>query len=87
MQDEPIKKDEILVKNKVFALNREIKVDFKDLFKALTKTIVDLKLGNFQKIPGSLIDALYSVNLDLNSPTIAWLLIFRSLNRAIYILV
>ena len=87
LQDEPIKKDGILVKNKVFALNREIKVDFKDLFKALTKALVDLRLGNFQKIPGNLIDALYSVNLDLNSPTVAWLLIFRSLNRAIYNLV
>ena len=87
LQDEPIRKDGVLVKKKVFALNREINVNFKDLFKALTKALVDLKTGNISKLPGDIIDALYSVSLDLNSPTIAWLLIFRSLNRAICSLV
>ena len=87
LQDEPIKRDGILVKKKVFALNRELNCNFKDLFKNLTKALVDFKLGNIPKIPGDLIDVLYSVSLDLNSPTIAWLLIFRALNRAIYSLV
>ena len=34
LQDEPIREDGVLVKKKVFALNSEIKVNFKDLFKA-----------------------------------------------------
>ena len=87
LQDEPIKKDGILIKKKVFALNRELKVNFKDFFKALTKAIIDLKTGKITRLPGHIIDGLYSVSLDLNSPTIAWQLIFRSLSKAIFSLV
>ena len=75
--------DGILVRKRISVLNNNIKVSFKDLFKSLGKALVDFQFGNWDRLGKDAIDALAALGLESDPGHIAWLLILRSLNRAI----
>ena len=79
--------DGILVRKRISVLNKKIKVSFKDLFKSLGKALVDFNFGNWDRLGKDGFDALAALGLESKADYIAWLLIFRSLNRAIHKLV
>ena len=78
---------EILVCKRVTLLNSKIQVSFKDLFKSLGKALIDYKSGNVSLFVKDIVDAVAAVNIESDVADIAWLLIFRSLSKAILNLV
>lgn len=66
--------------------NRALKVDFKDLFKSLSKATAAGLLGNPALAVAGALDALSAVKLEGDPPGLTWLLIRRSLTKATSIL-
>ncbi|MEM9275700.1 MAG: pentapeptide repeat-containing protein [Cyanobacteria bacterium P01_F01_bin.143] len=77
----------ILVRKTIFGLNKTIGVNFRDLFQAVGKAIADYSFGNWNWLAKDGVDALAAVGLQQDAGHLAWLLIYRSLNRAIHQLV
>ncbi len=77
----------ILVRKTIFGLNKAIGVNFRDLFKALGKAIADYNFGKWNLLAKDGVDALAALRLQQDAGHLAWLLIYRSLNRAIHQLV
>ena len=63
--------------------NRPLKANFKDLFKALGKGVIDGAIGKWEGVAGDLVEASVAVGLAAEPGQTAWLLIYRSLDRAI----
>jgi hypothetical protein len=68
----------------VSVLNRAIKFSFRDLFKSVTKAVISGATGKFGDALGGVSDALASVELPKDCGEVAWLLIQRSLLRALH---
>jgi len=73
----------LAIKKPVAVWNKPLKANFKDLFKALGKGVVNGVTGNWTGLAGDVLDAGVAVGLDNNPGQVAWLLIYRSLNRAL----
>ena len=73
----------ILIRKSIFDLNQGIKVDFKGLFKATGKAIVDAHVGSWDRFGKDLIDGIASLGKNQDLENRAWLLIYRGLARAI----
>ena len=54
----------ILVRKTVFGLNKTIGVNFRDLFKAVGKAIVDGSFGNWDRLAKNGVDALAAIGLQ-----------------------
>jgi uncharacterized protein YjbI with pentapeptide repeats len=75
------------IRKPVAIWNKGLKINFEDLFKALVKTVVDGVAGKWPDSAKDFADALVSIGLKDDPPQLAWLLIFRSLTRAMYDLI
>ncbi len=73
----------ILIKKSIFELNQGLKVNFKDLFKATGKAIVDAHAGSWDRFGKDVIDGIASLGTNQDLGNRAWLLIYRGLARAI----
>ncbi|PSB26199.1 pentapeptide repeat-containing protein [Stenomitos frigidus] len=71
------------VSKPISAWNRPLKANFKDLFKALGKGVINGAIGKWEGVAGDLVEASVAVGLAADPGQIAWLLIYRSLDRAI----
>ena len=67
--------------------NQPLKVNFKDLFKSLTKAIVQGVLINWSGVTENALNMLSAVGLSKDPGQLTWLLILRSLEQAIKSLV
>ncbi len=67
--------------------NKPLKVNFKDLFKALGKAAIDGGTGNRDGLMKDLVDAAASVGIKMEGTQVAWLLIYNALTQAIFTLV
>lgn len=63
-------------------LKKSIKVNFKDVSKALGKGLVDLSFGNWESLASNGVDALTALGLAANAGEMAWWLLYRSLLMA-----
>ena len=80
--------DRIVVRQqKISDLNNSIGVNFKDLFKAVGKGIADGAFGNWDRVAKDGVDALGALTGNKGIENTVWLLIYRSINRAIHNLV
>lgn len=75
------------VKKPVSVWNREVKVNFRDLFKALGKAVVSAKVAKFDLAINSLVDSVAAFELKKDAGQLAWLLIYRSISRAMFMLI
>ncbi|HEY0051671.1 MAG TPA: pentapeptide repeat-containing protein [Pyrinomonadaceae bacterium] len=75
------------VKKPVSVWNREVKVNFRDLFKALGKAVVSAKVAKFDLAISSLVDSVAAFELKKDAGQMAWLLICRSISRAMFMLI
>jgi uncharacterized protein YjbI with pentapeptide repeats len=76
------------VKKPVSAWNKPLKVNFKDLFKALGSAGSDVATQNWVGVGKDAVDAIAAVGLTSKDPAeLAWSLIYNSLTKAIYRLV
>ena len=75
------------VKQPVSIWNKAIEVNFKDLFKSVAKTIVSAKLGKTDTAINSLVDGVAAFKFKEDAGQMAWLLIYRSIARALFMLV
>ncbi|AFY66464.1 pentapeptide repeat-containing protein [Geitlerinema sp. PCC 7407] len=71
------------IKKPVSIWKRDLGVDLKDLFKSLTKFLIDGGTQNWSALAKDLVDIAASVRVKLSFEQVARLLIFRSLQRAI----
>ncbi|HMK33608.1 MAG TPA: hypothetical protein VK463_00975, partial [Desulfomonilaceae bacterium] len=83
MEDKPY----LEVKKPVSVLNEPLKVDFKKLFASLGKVAVDAAVLNFPGAIKESLGLLDAAGLRKDPGQIAWLLILRSLGRAMAALV
>ncbi len=67
--------------------NRPLQADFKDLFRSLSKTTIHAISGHWDKAARDAIDMVSAVGLNQDVGQLAWLLIRRSLAKALYDLV
>ncbi len=77
----------ILVRKTILGLNKTIGVNFRDLFKAVGKAIANYNFGKWNLLAKDGVDALAAIGLQQDAGHLAWLLIYRSLNRTIHQLV
>jgi uncharacterized protein YjbI with pentapeptide repeats len=75
------------IKKPVSLFNKALHLDFKKFFKSLGKAAVYGFAGDWQKAATSTIDAISAVGLAKNWAENAWLLIYRSLFRAMFNLI
>lgn len=73
----------ILIKKSIFELNQSLNVDFKKLFKATGKAIVDAQKGSWDRFGKDVIEGIASLGTNQDVGNRAWLLIYRGLARAI----
>ncbi|MBD2042668.1 pentapeptide repeat-containing protein [Microcoleus sp. FACHB-672] len=71
----------------VGVLKKSIKVNFRDIFKALGKAGVDASFGKWDSLAGDGIEVLAALGLSAGVGEIAWLLVYRSLLQAMQNLV
>jgi hypothetical protein len=64
--------------------NKSINADFKELFKSLGKAGIDGLLGKWEEVAKDALDATTALGLTDKPEEIAWLLIYRSLNQALF---
>jgi uncharacterized protein YjbI with pentapeptide repeats len=74
----------ISVTKPVSVWERPLKVDFKELFKALSKSAVHIATAKWDDIATDAIDSLAALGLDNDPGQLAWLLIRRALTRAAF---
>ncbi|MEH2253514.1 pentapeptide repeat-containing protein [Nostoc sp.] len=67
--------------------NKPIKADFKELFKSLSKGVIDGVLGKWDEVAKDAVEATAALGLAAAPQEVAWLLIYRSLVQAIVSLV
>jgi hypothetical protein len=72
----------VIVSKPVPILKKSLKLNFKELSKAIGKAGVDLSFGKWEGVAGSAMDMLTSLGLKVGASEVAWLLIYRSLMRA-----
>ncbi|MBW4680983.1 MAG: pentapeptide repeat-containing protein [Microcoleus vaginatus WJT46-NPBG5] len=68
-------------------MKKSIKVNFRDIFKALGKAGVDASFGKWDSLAGDGIEVLAALGLSAGVGEIAWLLVYRSLLQAMQNLV
>jgi hypothetical protein len=81
------KKSGVRPKKPVSILNQRVEVKFKDLFKALGKALVNAKVGKFAEAARDAVDAACAFQIEKDPQQLAWLLVHRSLVRAIFDLI
>ncbi|MEH2117067.1 pentapeptide repeat-containing protein [Nostoc sp.] len=67
--------------------NKPIKADFKELFKSLSKGVIDGVLGKWEEVAKDAVEATAALGLAAAPEEVAWLLIYRSLVEAIVSLI
>ena len=77
----------ILVSRKAGELNAALKVNFKDLFKALSKGALDVSLANWPGAAEKAVEAVAAFGVRKDPGEQAWLLIHRALAQAVWELV
>ena len=70
------------LKKPVSVLQQSINVNGRDFFKALVKAGVDIAFGKWDSLAGDGVDALGALGLGAGTSETAWLLVYRSLFRA-----
>lgn len=75
------------VKKPISLWNKPLKANFKDLFKSLTKASFSSMTLNWTEALKSATDAINAISFEDDAGQVAWLLIYRSIIRAVYILV
>ena len=75
------------VKKPISVWNQPLKANFKDLFKSLTKAAISSATFNWVEAGKNAADALTAVGLEKDAGQIAWLLIYRSIEKALHSLV
>jgi DNA replication protein DnaC len=70
------------IKKPVSVLQQSINVNGRDFFKALGKAGVDIAFGKWDSLAGDGVDVLGSLGLGAGTSETAWLLVYRSLFRA-----
>jgi hypothetical protein len=73
----------LAINKPVSVWNKPLKANFKDLFKSLGKGAINGITGNWTGLAGDVLDAGVAIGLDNDPGQIAWLLIYRSLNKAL----
>jgi uncharacterized protein YjbI with pentapeptide repeats len=81
------KKSGVKVKKPTSVWVKPLKANYKDLFKALGKAVVHGASLNWTEVTKNTVDALAAVGLERDVGETAWLLIHRSVVRALYSLV
>jgi uncharacterized protein YjbI with pentapeptide repeats len=66
---------------------KPLKVDFKDLFKTLGKVVINAGVGKFDSAISSFVDSIVIFKFKENINELAWLLIYRSISRAMFMLI
>ncbi len=74
-------------KKPVSAWNKPLKVDFKTLFKSLTKAVGHGVTGNWLQLSQDAAEMATAVGFEKDVAQVTWLLIYRSLTKAIFSLV
>ena len=67
--------------------NTPLKANFKDLFKALGKAVVDGSTGQWGSAVKDMVEAAGAVGLETDYTQIAWLLIYNAITQAMFTLV
>jgi DNA replication protein DnaC len=87
IQEKPMSnKHGLQVKKPVSVWNQPLKTNFKELFKSLSKAVAQTTLKNWGLAITSAVDAVSAIELKDDAEGTAWLLIYRSLIRAMYAL-
>ncbi len=76
-----------VVEKPVHILNKAIKADFRELFKALGKAVVNGGSGKWEDMTKSLINAAGALGLEKKIEEVAWLLLYNALTQALFSLV
>ncbi|MEM7760296.1 MAG: pentapeptide repeat-containing protein [Cyanobacteria bacterium P01_A01_bin.40] len=77
-------RDGILVRSrKISDLNQSIGVNFQDLFKAVGKGVADGAFGHWDRVAKDAVDAVGALKGQPGIEYLVWLLVYRSINRAI----
>ncbi|MEM8675501.1 MAG: hypothetical protein AAGF83_16750 [Cyanobacteria bacterium P01_G01_bin.67] len=77
-------RDVVLVRRrKISDLNQSIGVNFKDLFKAVGKTIADGVFCRWDRVAKDAVDVVCALSGEQQIEYLVWLLIYRSINRAV----
>ena len=63
---------------------RPVKVEGKELFKSITKAVLDGALGKWDSVGTDVIEAAASLGLAKTPEEIAWMLIYRSIVQAMF---
>jgi uncharacterized protein YjbI with pentapeptide repeats len=71
------------VEKPITSWNKSLKVDFKEMFKALGKMALSGATTDFKGVVAGGLDTLASFGLESKPEEVAWLLIFRSLENAV----
>lgn len=74
----------LAIKKPISFWNQKIKVDFKSLFRALTKTAAHGFTQKWAEVGGDFGEVITSLGLDRKPEEFAWLLIIRSVGRAVH---
>lgn len=72
------------IKKPVSVWNQALNADFKDLFKSLTKAVANGITLNWLEAAKNATDAVTAIGFEKDYGQVAWLLIYRSIVRAIY---
>jgi uncharacterized protein YjbI with pentapeptide repeats len=73
----------VLVKKPISVLDRQLTVSWKGLWLALGKAAAHASVGNFDDLPSDLVDVGAAVGIVTDAGDAAWLLVRRSLGRAL----
>ena len=77
-----MKQSGLQISQPIAVWNRPLEVNFKDLFKTLGKGFIDASMGQWGGFGKSILDASAAIGLTNSPGHIAWLLIYRSLSKA-----
>ncbi len=75
------------VSKPISAWNQPLEADFRSLFRALSKAVVDGAVGKWEQLASDASDALVAIGFETDAGQTAWLLIRRALTRAMFALV
>jgi hypothetical protein len=75
------------IRKPVSLWNTPLKADFKDLFKALSKMVIQGFTGNWGQAGQGAVEALSAIGFEHDPGQVAWLLIRRALTKAVFELV
>lgn len=87
LTDEMRKSPGISIKKPVSIWNKEINVEFRELFDALAKALLSASVGAFNSSITSLVDSVAAFKTVKDPGILTWLLIYRSISKAMFSLI